>query len=62
MAAAYSAGSIPFLSLIEAQRNLVELRDGFYEEQAEYYRRIAALERIIGGSATAPAEPAKPPS
>jgi outer membrane protein TolC len=46
---AYAAGSIPFLSLIEAQRNLVELRDSSYEERAEYYRRIAALERVIGG-------------
>ncbi|GIW86373.1 MAG: RND transporter [Isosphaeraceae bacterium] len=46
---AYAAGSIPFLSLIEAQRNLVELRDSSYEELAEYYRRIATLERVIGG-------------
>lgn len=45
---AYSAGSIPFLSLIEAQRNLVELRDSSYEEVAEYYRRIATLERVVG--------------
>lgn len=45
---AYAAGSIPFLSLIEAQRNLVELRDNSYEELAEYYRRIATLERVMG--------------
>lgn len=46
---AYAAGSIPFLSLIEAQRNLVELRDSSYEESAEYYRRRATLERVTGG-------------
>jgi outer membrane protein TolC len=46
---AYVAGSIPFLALIEAQRNLVELRDSAYEENAEYYRRRATLERVTGG-------------
>jgi cobalt-zinc-cadmium efflux system outer membrane protein len=45
---AYVANRIPFLSLIEAQRNLVELRDRYYEAFAEYYRRQATLERVIG--------------
>lgn len=63
---AYAAGSIPFLSLIEAQRNLVELRDSSYEESAEYYRRRATLERVIGGpslplQAEARPEPGKLP-
>jgi outer membrane protein TolC len=46
---AYVANRIPFLSLIEAQRNLVELRDRYYEALAEYHRRRATLERVIGG-------------
>lgn len=39
----------PFLSLIEAQRNLVNLRDRNYEIKADYFRRRANLERVIGG-------------
>ncbi len=46
---AYAARQIPFLSLIEAQRNLVDLRDRFNEIQAEYFRRRATLERVTGG-------------
>jgi outer membrane protein TolC len=47
--AAYTTGKIPFLTLIEAQRNLVGLRDRYYETLADYFRRRAALERAIGG-------------
>ena len=47
----YVGGRIPFVSLIEAQRNLVELQDRFYEAQAELYRRWAMLERVVGGPA-----------
>lgn len=46
---AYATGSIPFLSLIEAERNLVGLRDRYYEALADYFRRRAALERAVGG-------------
>ncbi len=46
---AYVAAKIPFLSLIEAQRNLVGLRDRNYEATADYFRRLATLERVIGG-------------
>jgi cobalt-zinc-cadmium efflux system outer membrane protein len=46
---AYVNGKIPFLSLIEAERNLVGLRDRYYEVIADYFRRRAALERIVGG-------------
>jgi len=45
----YVGGRIPFVSLIEAQRNLVELQYRFYEAQAELYRRWAMLERVAGG-------------
>jgi cobalt-zinc-cadmium efflux system outer membrane protein len=47
---AYSSGKIGFLSLVEAQRNLDNQRDRYFEAGAEYYRRLAALERVIGGS------------
>jgi outer membrane protein TolC len=42
--AAYVAGKIPFLSLIEAQPNLVNLRDRYYEALSDYFRRRATLE------------------
>jgi outer membrane protein TolC len=47
--AAYVTGKIPFLSLVEAQRSQVNLRDRYYETLAEYFRRRATLERVIGG-------------
>ena len=46
---AYVTGKTPFLSLIEAQRNLVNLRDRDYEARADYFRRLATLDRMIGG-------------
>jgi len=49
---AYESGKIPFLSLVEAQRNVVELQDRSYEALADYFRRRATLERVIGGPAT----------
>ncbi|MCE9530102.1 MAG: hypothetical protein K8T89_03040 [Planctomycetes bacterium] len=47
--ATYTTGKVPFLSLIDAQRNLVGQRERAYETAAEYFRRSAALERAIGG-------------
>lgn len=47
--AAYTAGQVPFLSLLEAQRNAVELRDRYYETVAAAGRRRATLERVVGG-------------
>lgn len=47
---AYVTSRIPFLSLIEAQRQLVELRDRYYEATAEYHRRRATLERVTGAT------------
>jgi outer membrane protein TolC len=48
--AAYMTGRIPFLTLIEAQRNLIDLRDRYNQAGAEYQQRKAALERAVGGS------------
>jgi outer membrane protein TolC len=47
---AYTNNKIPFLNLIEAQRNRVALKDRYYEVVAESARRRAALERAVGGS------------
>jgi outer membrane protein TolC len=46
----YIAARISLMSLIDAQRSLVDLRDGYYETMAEYYRRRATLERVIGSA------------
>jgi outer membrane protein, heavy metal efflux system len=46
---AYESRKVPFLSLIEAQRNRVGLLDRYYEALADYHRRWAALERVVGG-------------
>lgn len=54
---AYTTGQTPFVSLIEAQRNLVMLRDRYYEVLADYFRRRASLERSIGGPLAAPPSP-----
>jgi cobalt-zinc-cadmium efflux system outer membrane protein len=48
---AYVTGSIPFISLLEAQRNLVGLRDRSYEVTADYFRWLATLDRVAGGPA-----------
>lgn len=45
----YVAGKVPFLTLIEAQRNRVNLRDRYHEAVADYYRWRATLERMTGG-------------
>jgi outer membrane protein TolC len=47
---AYETGRVPFLSLVEAQRNVVGLQDRYYEALADYFRRQAALERVVGGA------------
>jgi cobalt-zinc-cadmium efflux system outer membrane protein len=47
---AYEKGMIPFLSLIEAQRSRVMLLERSYEAYADYFRRRATLERVVGGS------------
>jgi outer membrane protein TolC len=48
---AYTTNQVPFLSLIEALRNLVALRDRYYETLSDAFRRRAALERAVGGPA-----------
>jgi outer membrane protein TolC len=57
---AYTTAKVPFLSLIEAQRNVVSLRDRYNETLADYFRRRASLERAVGGPLT-PLPPAASP-
>lgn len=52
---AYVTGKVPFLTLIEAQRSLIELRDRAYAAGADYERRLATLERAVGGPLPSPA-------
>jgi outer membrane protein TolC len=51
---AYETGKVPFVTLLEAQRNSVTLRDQYYGAIADYFRRRAALDRVIGGPGTPP--------
>jgi outer membrane protein TolC len=52
--AGYTTGRVPFLNLVEAQRNAVGLRDRYYEAVAESFRRRAALERAVGTPISTP--------
>ncbi|MBX9583613.1 MAG: TolC family protein [Gemmataceae bacterium] len=51
---AYVTGRVPFLTLVEAQRSLVNLRDRAYLAAADYERRVATLERVVGGTLSSP--------
>lgn len=44
----YEAGSVSFLTLVSAQRQLIDARQRMNEAQAEYQRQLAELERAIG--------------
>src|SRR5205085_8641676 len=50
----YMTGKIPFVTLVEAQRNVIGLQDRLYESVADYVRRLAALERAVGGPLAPP--------
>jgi outer membrane protein TolC len=52
--AGYTTNKIPFLNLIEAQRNAVGLKDRYFEAMAEAARRRAALERAVGAPLATP--------
>ncbi len=51
---AYVAGKTPFLNLIEARRSVVSTRDRYFEATADYHRRRANLDRVVGGTAVVP--------
>lgn len=46
--ASYRAGRSGFLDLLDAQRSLLSFRLEYYQYTAEYERRAAELERVIG--------------
>jgi len=46
--ASYTAGRLDFLRLIESQRQLLSLKDGYYDAVAEYHSRLAELDRQTG--------------
>lgn len=45
----YDVGKMSFLGLAQAQRQLIELRERQQEAIANYHRRLAELQRVIGG-------------
>lgn len=49
---AYSTGKMDFLSLLDSERMLLRTRLGYIEEQANYQKTLAALERAVGGRLT----------
>jgi len=56
----YKTGQVPAVSVIEAERNRLTLYDRYYEIIADHMRRLAALERAVGGTIdSATPEPAK---
>ncbi len=58
--AAYVAGQIPLLTLVEAGRNLVNLREQYYQALTELFRRRTVLERALSGSPPAAPIPTLP--
>ncbi len=60
--AAYESGQEDFLRLVIAQRQFIALRDKYQEAIANYHRRRAELERVVGGPlpTVPPAEPVPP--
>ncbi|MCI0743463.1 MAG: TolC family protein [Gemmataceae bacterium] len=50
----YTTGKLPFLNLIDAQRNLIMLRERYYEAIATVHRARATLERAVAGSESRP--------
>jgi outer membrane protein TolC len=46
----YKPGLVPAVSVIQAERDRLALYDRYYEASAEYHRRLATLERAIGGA------------
>ncbi len=48
--AVYESSMLDFLRVIDAQRQLINHRDKQVEAEAEYHRRKAELERVLGGA------------
>ena len=48
--ASYVAGSLDFLRLVESQRKSLDIQEAYYEAMAEYHRRLAELDRVVGAT------------
>ena len=46
----YDVGQINFLFLAQAQRQLIEVREKHQQTLTDYHRRMAELERVVGGN------------
>jgi outer membrane protein TolC len=46
----YTSGRLDFLRLIDAERQVYAQQAMYYQTIAEYHRRLAELERVVGGS------------
>ncbi len=46
----YTSGQLDFLRLIDAERQVYVQQDTYYQAIAEYHRRLAELERAVGGA------------
>ena len=46
--ASYAAGRLDFLRLVQSQRQLLVVEEGYYRAVAEYHQRLAELEREVG--------------
>jgi outer membrane protein, heavy metal efflux system len=46
----YDVGQINFLFLAQAQRQLIDVREKYQQTLADYHRRMAELERVVGGN------------
>ena len=57
----YTTGKIATVTLIDAERSLIDLRDRYYEALADAFRRRAALERAVGGP-MGPGDPTHAPA
>lgn len=58
--ASYTVGKGPLTALIAAQRDLINLRDTYYEALTELFRRRTVLERSLSGSPSATPIPTPP--
>ena len=45
----YTSGKLDFLRLIDSERQVYTQREMYYQAIAEYHRRLAELERVVGG-------------
>jgi outer membrane protein TolC len=57
----YDLGQANFLVLALAQRQLIDLREKYQQALSDYHRRIADLERAIGGTVPGTARPGELP-